>query len=77
MPRRSPEVSPIGHVTRRRHPRVSSGRVRGFQPHNTRVHGRAGVHYAFLFPPRRKRGKISASVVVLLQQPYVKLVLNV
>ncbi|GBP17546.1 hypothetical protein EVAR_12257_1 [Eumeta japonica] len=41
------QVSSIVHVTRRQQPRVSSDRVRGFQPHTTHAYGREGEWYAF------------------------------
>ncbi|GBP95250.1 hypothetical protein EVAR_67200_1 [Eumeta japonica] len=41
------QASSIVHVTRRRHPRLSTGRVRGFQPHTMHTYGREDVWYAF------------------------------
>ncbi|GBP66770.1 hypothetical protein EVAR_48176_1 [Eumeta japonica] len=45
--------SSIGQVACRRHPRVLSGRVRGFQPHITR----AGVSYAIFISSSLREGK--------------------
>ncbi|GBP20890.1 hypothetical protein EVAR_80709_1 [Eumeta japonica] len=49
------QASSIEHVTRRRHPHVSSGRARRFQPHTTHAHGREGVRDRHFLPPPRSK----------------------
>ncbi|GBP27661.1 hypothetical protein EVAR_12705_1 [Eumeta japonica] len=59
IPRRSLKESSTGHVTRRRHPRVSSGRIRrkllvGFSPTPLACAGARVCAVHFVPPPRRE-----------------------